>query len=193
VPDSANGHLKIYHEGENIVAIEFVCTNCKKTLRVPDEHLGKKARCPACQAIVIIQSTDLTDVGNLQNNETELRFLHPESAVSPERPSATKPNPYSIGSYPTSRQQSAPHRGGLILTLGILAFTCNLFLIPGIAAWVMGSSDLKQMKAGLMAREGETMTMIGMVLGIISVVFPLIMIVFYVVFALFMVIVGIGN
>jgi DNA-directed RNA polymerase subunit RPC12/RpoP len=169
------------------VAIEFVCSNCKKTLRVPDEHLGKKARCPACQTIVIIQPQDSVDAGDFQSNEGEFKF------PPPENPTAQKPNPFTAGSYTTSRQQPAPHRGGLILTLGIVAFTCNFFLVPGIAAWVMGSSDLKQMKAGLMARDGETMTMIGMVLGIISVVFPLIMIAFYAVFALFMVIVSVVD
>jgi hypothetical protein len=31
--------------------ITFSC-NCGKTLRVPDEHAGRRAKCPACNAVV---------------------------------------------------------------------------------------------------------------------------------------------
>ena len=31
--------------------IEMSCTGCGQTLRVADEHAGKKARCPACGTI----------------------------------------------------------------------------------------------------------------------------------------------
>jgi hypothetical protein len=99
----------------------------------------------------------------------------------------SKLNPYATTAYSTSRAHVAPHRGGLVLTLGIVAFCCNFFFLPGILAWVFGNSDLKQMKAGLMDREGEAMTTIGMVLGIISVVFPLLAILFYVVFVIFVI------
>jgi hypothetical protein len=40
-----------------------------------------------------------------------------------------------------------PHRGTLILILGILSFVaCGI--ITGIPAWIMGSSDLKARSAG---------------------------------------------
>jgi hypothetical protein len=54
-----------------------------------------------------------------------------------------------------------------------------VLLIPGILAWIFGRSDLKQMKAGIMNREGESLTMAGMILGIIMTVLPLIGILFY--------------
>jgi hypothetical protein len=34
------------------MTIEFRCPSCNQQLRVPDESVGKKARCPKCQAIV---------------------------------------------------------------------------------------------------------------------------------------------
>lgn len=58
-----------------------------------------------------------------------------------------------------------PHRGGLILVLGILGFfTCQLL---GIMAWIMGSEDLREMRAGRMDPSGEGMTQAGTVLGMI--------------------------
>jgi hypothetical protein len=59
-----------------------------------------------------------------------------------------------------------PHRGTLILVLGILSFVLGCFPL-GIAAWIMGSADLKAMQAGEMDRAGEGMTRAGQVLGII--------------------------
>lgn len=61
-----------------------------------------------------------------------------------------------------------PHRGVLILVLGILGLVVCMPL--GIAAWVMGSSDLKAMNRGEIDPDGRSMTQAGKVCGIISVV-----------------------
>lgn len=74
----------------------------------------------------------------------------------------------------------SPHRGGLILTMGILALVCNFFLIPGIMAWVLGRSDLKEIAAGNMDPEGRGMTQAGMILGIIGTSFFLLTILIYI-------------
>lgn len=59
-----------------------------------------------------------------------------------------------------------PHRGGLILALGVLGVvTCQLL---GIMAWIMGSDDLKEIRAGRMDPSGEGLTQAGTVLGMIS-------------------------
>ena len=59
-----------------------------------------------------------------------------------------------------------PHRGVLILVLGILGFVlCGPF--TAIPAWVMGNSDLKAMAAGEMDRAGEALTQAGKICGII--------------------------
>jgi hypothetical protein len=59
-----------------------------------------------------------------------------------------------------------PHQGAVILTLGILGL---VYCFPlAIAAWVMGSNDLREMSAGRMDPSGRDMTNVGRVLGIIS-------------------------
>jgi uncharacterized membrane protein len=59
-----------------------------------------------------------------------------------------------------------PHRGTLILVLGILGLVVCAPL--GIAAWVMGSGDLKQMDAGAMDPSGRGNTQAGKICGIIG-------------------------
>ncbi len=64
-------------------------------------------------------------------------------------------------------QLMSPHRGVLILVFGILGIV--LCFIFGIAAWIMGSGDLKKMDAGVMDAEGRGLTLAGKICGIISV------------------------
>jgi len=61
-----------------------------------------------------------------------------------------------------------PHRGVLILVLGIIGLVACQILGP--IAWLMGNADLKEMKAGRMDPEGESMTNIGRILGIVATV-----------------------
>lgn len=63
-------------------------------------------------------------------------------------------------------QGLAPHRGGLILALGILGIV--LCGICGIIAWVLGNNDLKEMDAGRMDPSGRGTTQAGKICGIIG-------------------------
>jgi hypothetical protein len=36
------------------MAIEFHCPHCNRQIRTPDEHAGKRGKCPQCQAVVEI-------------------------------------------------------------------------------------------------------------------------------------------
>ncbi|MEX2173418.1 MAG: hypothetical protein WD872_03595 [Pirellulaceae bacterium] len=58
------------------------------------------------------------------------------------------------------------HRGGLVLVLGLVGFIsgCPIF---SLMAWVMGSSDLREMRAGRMDPSGEGVTQAGQILGMI--------------------------
>ena len=59
-----------------------------------------------------------------------------------------------------------PHRGTLILVLGILGLVvCGPC---GIAAWIMGNGDLKEMDAGAMDPSGRSTTNAGRICGIIA-------------------------
>jgi hypothetical protein len=59
-----------------------------------------------------------------------------------------------------------PHRGAVILAFGILGLVvCQLF---GIAAWVMGNNDLREMNRGYMDPTGRDLTTTGRILGMVS-------------------------
>lgn len=60
-----------------------------------------------------------------------------------------------------------PHRGTLILVLGILSiFVCGIVLGP--IAWVMGNNDLREISAGTMDPSGKDMTNAGRICGMIG-------------------------
>lgn len=59
-----------------------------------------------------------------------------------------------------------PHRGGIILTFGILSLVICAPL--GIVAWVLGGSDLGKMTRGEMDPEGRGLTKAGYICGIIG-------------------------
>lgn len=75
-----------------------------------------------------------------------------------------------------------PHRGGLILTLGILSiFISCLGLLFGIFAWVMANDDLAKMDRGIMDPSGRYTTHSGKTCGIIGVCWHAFIIVFVIV------------
>jgi hypothetical protein len=76
-----------------------------------------------------------------------------------------------------------PHRGTLILVLGILGLVVCAPL--GIAAWLMGSGDLKQMDAGTMDTAGRSLTQAGRICGIIGTVLLIIGIIIAAIFFMF--------
>ena len=59
-----------------------------------------------------------------------------------------------------------PHRATLILVFGILGLVVCAPL--GIAAWIMGNGDLKEMDAGAMDPTGRSNTNAGRICGIIA-------------------------
>ncbi len=63
----------------------------------------------------------------------------------------------------------APHRGVVVLTLGILGLIICAPL--GVVAWVMGRKDLAEMRAGRMDPSGMGLTQAGYITGIIGSIF----------------------
>ena len=94
------------------------------------------------------------------------------STVFPNLPGGS---PQGANPYEAPAQSPSPgrrerhwqeHRGGLILAFGILGWViCFPF---GIAAFFMGSADLKEIDAGRMDPEGRGLTMAGYILGMIQ-------------------------
>ncbi len=81
-----------------------------------------------------------------------------------------------VQAYPMG-QGMRPHRGTLILVLGILGLVCCVIL--GIIAWVMGNTDLREMNMGRMDPSGRGLTQAGKICGMISVILALISIVIW--------------
>ncbi len=163
--------------------IELTCTGCAQTLRVGDEHAGKKARCPGCG---MISTVPMAGESPPPSPSDASPFDMGEPAAEPASPYSDlpepSPSPYQTPSRPvgvTPSRHFRAHRGGLILTFGILGLTCCVLFFLGIAAWIMGSSDLREMRAGRMDPTGQGMTQAGMILGIITTIFSIVSFLFF--------------
>jgi predicted Zn finger-like uncharacterized protein len=142
------------------------CPSCNRKLRVPDDLLGKEVKCPTC-------GTTFT--------AAESTAPPPVEAEEPSAPARARPSappdeyeeePPARGSEGDGRRRRRsrahlqPHRGTLILVLGILGLVA--FQPLGIVAWVLGNNDLKEMRAGRMDPEGEGQTNAGRICGMIA-------------------------
>jgi hypothetical protein len=65
------------------------------------------------------------------------------------------------------RNRLEPHRGQLIMILGLVSFVMAP-LILGPTAWIMATGDLRKMDAGQMDRAGRDQTQIGRICGMLS-------------------------
>jgi hypothetical protein len=145
---------------------------------VTDDLLGQPVKCPACATTFTAALDGVTvspsaspappppprlkalEEEPLEPGRSGRRFpdFHEEDAYEDE--------PGEYGRPRRRRRYLQPHRGTLILVLGILSLvTCQLL---GPFAWVMGNNDLAEMRAGRMDPEGEGLTNAGRICGMIS-------------------------
>jgi predicted Zn finger-like uncharacterized protein len=143
--------------------------DCRRQLRVPDELLGQGVKCPRCGKVF----TAREDAPPAAVAPAPLP-PHPDNRPPPERPDAWEDlhdGDDSEDDYDRPRRRRrrdyVPHRGGSILTLGILSLLCLGFIF-GPIAWSMGSTDLQEIRAGRMDPEGEGTTNAGRICGIIG-------------------------
>jgi hypothetical protein len=70
------------------------------------------------------------------------------------------------GHAPATTPFRVPHRGVLVLLLGIFGwiFCCPIF---SVVAWSLGNSDLREMRLGRMDPAGEGLTRAGRVMGMV--------------------------
>ncbi len=215
------------------------CPSCNRKLRVPDDLLGKKVKCPTCggtfDAVAGPGAVPKLELGNegsspmepsppsadvlspppSSSSETPAESVPPSDQPVPTQPSSEPaaghdlaPCPYcgekiaedatrcqfcgeelteddkgrdrpwdrEYRPYRDVRRDSEPHRGNLILTLGIVSIVTAWTLGPvgliiGIFAWVMGQRDLKKMRANVMDPQGMGSTQAGWICGIIGTAF----------------------
>ena len=135
--------------------IDTKCPGCGRLLRVGDEDAGRQARCPACSTIYVVPRSPapVEPSAELTGNP----FADRPGRVGPEVSAMSRQPAVS----PT--RHASPHRGGLILALGILGWLvgCPVF---SVAAWMLGSSDLREMRYGRMDSSGMGITPLSSIL-----------------------------
>jgi hypothetical protein len=164
------------------------CPNCTRRLAVPPHLLGTSVQCPACQTIF-----EATLEGAARPT--------PPPPPAPVEPPRTRPrdddddddaprrsrrryededDDYDRRRRPRRRGPldydgpGRPHRGPVILTLGILGLVLSCcypagWILGGIAL-SMGSTDTNEMDRGRMDPEGRGMTTAGKICGMIGVI-----------------------
>jgi len=175
------------------VTIEFHCPHCDKLLKTADDKAGVGANCPGCGESVVVPSTaESKALFDQSYGSQSARPAVPGPApvsTAGESPGGTSDGETTKdcpmcgerikaaatrcrycgedlknkGSY---RGGLASHRGGLILAFGIIGLV--ICLPFGIAAWVMGNNDLREIEAGRMDPAGEGLTKAGKIVGMIS-------------------------
>jgi predicted Zn finger-like uncharacterized protein len=143
------------------------CPSCNRKLRVPDDLLGKKVKCPTCGTTFTAAESN----GGLPDEERRPAPAGPPAPPPDEGENEPAGRRYEDEDRPRrrrSRSYEQPHRGTLILVLGILGLVTGLAIILGPIAWVMGNNDLKEIRAGRMDPEGESTTNAGRICGIIA-------------------------
>jgi hypothetical protein len=95
---------------------------------------------------------------------------------------------------PGPQTMMVPHRGGVILALGILSIVfgggCGIGLILGIIGWSMANRDIREMDDGIKdasgrgtVQAGKICSIIGVCLGALGFIIGMIYLVFFVLLA----------
>ena len=101
---------------------EFTCAQCKKKLRLREEYVGKKARCPYCQHTQVVQPPSSPEAPDPLSFLQEIPAKAPESAP---RPTGVAPAPAREERRPApsvSREESASGTEVSIWKSGLLGF-----------------------------------------------------------------------
>jgi hypothetical protein len=143
------------------------CPSCQRKLQVPEALIGQDVQCPGCSA---------TFVARVGGSAPQAKAPPPAPSPNrwpPDRGRDENRAQRDYGEYEDDfaddyrprRRDLPPHRGALILTLGILGF---FIFITAPIAWIMGNTDIKEIRAGRMDPEGEGLTQGGRICGIIG-------------------------
>jgi hypothetical protein len=150
----------------------ITCPACARKLQVPESFYGQTVQCPEC-AHQFVADPHASSVQTAPS---------PTAPVSPqEGDRARRRKPDHDDDFDDDfdemrhlRRSGIPHRGGTILALGIISFVfLPCAVICGPAAWIMGNTDLAEMRAGRMDPSGEGMVQAGRVLGMIAAILML--------------------
>jgi heme/copper-type cytochrome/quinol oxidase subunit 2 len=116
-------------------------------------------------------------------NTDDIEFKEPINQISP----SGTPEPIEPGKSRTVYEGDIvgrniePNRGGTIFIMGILSLA---FCWPlGLVAWLMGRTDLANMRTGTTSSERKSLVQIGMFLGLVGMLIPIITIILLIIYA----------
>jgi hypothetical protein len=152
----------------------LTCPKCERKLQVPETLMGQDVQCPTCAATFLAQLGGST----APPASAATPSPSPPSSASRELDRPRRRAEYDDDDFDDDyrerrpmrrrrRHDYEPHRGSLIMTLGIISlFFAHLILGP--IAWIMANHDLEAMRTGKMDPEGESSTNTGRICGMIA-------------------------
>jgi hypothetical protein len=144
------------------------CPDCRRSLRVPDNLLGEPVMCPTCGKTFTVQAVLDGAADRFEEEPDDQEPLsHRRSARRRTSRREEEDDRPSRGRR-RRRRYLAPHRGTMILVLGVVALLGGLGLVLGPIAWIMGNADLQEIRAGRMDPEGESTTNLGRIFGMVA-------------------------
>lgn len=141
------------------------CPSCERKLRVRHELQGQSVKCPACNTTFTPAPPEPAPAPGRRHDPHEDDY---EDRPRRSRHDDNEDDDYDDRPVRRRRRDWEPHRGVLVLALGICGLMLIFWPITSLVAWILGSSDLREIRAGRMDPEGESMTRIGMILGIVG-------------------------
>jgi predicted Zn finger-like uncharacterized protein len=175
--------------------IVISCPACTKQLRVPETLLGKSVRCPNCQNTFTAEGPAEAPPSEPAGDDAEMQSKARESPRLPERDEERDDDLPRRSRRSSAGGKYEPHRGGLILGLGIgsvatgvLSVLANLCMCVhpifgigpillaviaiglGIPALLLGGRDRASMRARKMDPAGEGQTKGGWICGLIGLI-----------------------
>jgi hypothetical protein len=161
----------------------IACPGCRRQLNVPESYFGRMVQCPDCQHEFKAEPAG----GAIQESKTPSAPSAAPTAVRKRREDddefdpPTRPRRYEDDDDDLDyadlgvRHHFVPHRGGMILAFGLIAliggWMCCVPAVLGPVAWIMGTADLREIRAGRMDPSGESATRSGQVCGVIATIF----------------------
>jgi hypothetical protein len=163
------------------------CPSCQRQLQVPEQYLGKEVQCPECRHMFVATTTTVSaqpvptssappPAGSTEKSKP--RRYGDDENETPRRRRDLDDDDDDFGDFHHPRRlrnRLTPHRGGLIMALGLVALVggislCGVPALLGPVAWTLGSWDLREIREGRMDPEGTSMTQTGQVCGIVATV-----------------------
>jgi predicted Zn finger-like uncharacterized protein len=161
------------------------CPECQRKLKVPENLLGKKVKCPTCGATFTAAGEAAPEPAPAPapaRRPREEEAYEEEPAPPPREPDDYQEDEGEYEERPRRRRRrprfsgsELPHRGGTVLTMGIssivLALCCAIAGVGlGIGALTMANADLAKMERGEMDPSGMGSTRGGQICGIVGIV-----------------------